>query len=104
MNAVADLDDHRRILLNVSDLRVNYGDYQAVKGVSFQVARGETLALVGESGCGKSTTAMAIMRLLGGRAELSGRVDLTAWTCQGSATRPCAACAGTIFPWSFRTP
>ena len=75
MNAVVNVDDHRHILLNVSDLRVNYGQYQAVKGVSFEVARGETLALVGESGCGKSTTAMAIMRLLGGRAELSGRVD-----------------------------
>ncbi|CAI8813609.1 glutathione ABC transporter ATP binding subunit GsiA [Pseudomonas sp. IT-P12] len=75
MNAVANLDDHRQALLKVADLRVSYGDHQAVKGVSFQVARGETLALVGESGCGKSTTAMAIMRLLGGRAELEGRVD-----------------------------
>ena len=64
MNAVADLDDHRRILLNVSDLRVNYGDYQAVKGVSFQVARGETLALVGESGCGKSTCVFFFMMLV----------------------------------------
>ncbi|MEQ7918620.1 ABC transporter ATP-binding protein [Xanthomonas sp. WHRI 1810A] len=75
MNAVANIDDHRQPLLSVSDLRVNYGDYQAVKGVSFTVARGETLALVGESGCGKSTTAMAIMRLLGGRAGISGKVD-----------------------------
>jgi len=75
MNAVAQIDNATQALLNVADLRVNYGAYQAVKGVSFQVARGETLALVGESGCGKSTTAMAIMRLLGGRAELSGTVD-----------------------------
>ncbi|MDR9754413.1 ABC transporter ATP-binding protein [Pseudomonas sp. SZMC_28357] len=75
MNAVANIDNHGQALLNVADLRVNYGDYQAVKGVSFQVARGETLALVGESGCGKSTTAMAIMRLLDGRADLSGTVD-----------------------------
>jgi len=75
MNAVANVDDHRHTLLSVSDLRVNYGDYCAVKGVSFQVARGETLALVGESGCGKSTTAMALMRLLSGRAELTGTVD-----------------------------
>ncbi|MNL95671.1 Glutathione import ATP-binding protein GsiA [compost metagenome] len=78
MNAVAPFHNHSHnqstALLDVTDLRVNYGDYQAVKGVSFQVARGETLALVGESGCGKSTTAMAIMRLLGGRAELSGSV------------------------------
>ena len=77
MNAAARIHryPHSPALLNVSDLRVNYGAYHAVKGVSFQVARGETLALVGESGCGKSTTAMAIMRLLGERAELSGNVD-----------------------------
>ncbi|MFP3517136.1 ABC transporter ATP-binding protein [Pseudomonas sp. SIMBA_077] len=80
MNAVVNVDDHQQKslnspLLNVSDLQVSYGDYRAVKGVSFHVARGETLALVGESGCGKSTTVMAIMRLLGGRGELSGRVD-----------------------------
>jgi peptide/nickel transport system ATP-binding protein len=75
MNAVANIDDSGQPLLSVSDLRVNYGEYQAVKGVSFTVARGETLALVGESGCGKSTTAMAIMRLLGGRAGITGNVD-----------------------------
>jgi peptide/nickel transport system ATP-binding protein len=74
MNAVANIDDSSQPLLNVSDLRVNYGDYQAVKGVNFTVARGETLALVGESGCGKSTTAMAIMRLLGGQADIGGQV------------------------------
>jgi len=40
------------------------GQVRAVDGVSFSVARGETLALVGESGCGKSTTARAVLRLL----------------------------------------
>jgi peptide/nickel transport system ATP-binding protein len=75
MNAVANFNDHGKPLLSVSDLKVNYGAYQAVKGVSFHVARGETLALVGESGCGKSTTAMAIMRLLGARADIAGNVE-----------------------------
>jgi len=80
MNAVVNADDHRETSLNgpllrASNLRVSYGDYLAVKGVNFLVSRGETLALVGESGCGKSTIAMAIMRLLGGRAELTGSVD-----------------------------
>ncbi len=55
-------------LLRVRDLRVAYGrgkgTFDAVAGISFDVARGETLGLVGESGCGKTTTGRAIMRLL----------------------------------------
>jgi peptide/nickel transport system ATP-binding protein len=39
--------------------------FRAVDGISFQVARGESVGLVGESGCGKSTTSMMVMRLLG---------------------------------------
>ncbi len=47
------------------------GQVRAVDGVSFQIRRGETLALVGESGCGKSTTARLLLRLL---APTAGRV------------------------------
>jgi peptide/nickel transport system ATP-binding protein len=54
-------------ILTVSDLEVEFkhrrGIVQAVSGVSFDLARGETLGLVGESGCGKSTTARAIVQL-----------------------------------------
>jgi peptide/nickel transport system ATP-binding protein len=67
-------------LLEVRGLEVSFGRAKAVDGISFDVRRGETLGLVGESGCGKSTTALALMRLLrdvrlGGEARLDG-VDL----------------------------
>ena len=51
-------------VLSIKDLRVAYGTLEAVSGVSLDVAAGETLAIVGESGCGKSSLAMAVPRLL----------------------------------------
>jgi peptide/nickel transport system ATP-binding protein len=51
------------------------GEWPAVDGISFQVGRGETFALVGESGCGKSLTALSIARLLpAAAATVAGRV------------------------------
>ena len=54
-------------LLEVKDLRVSYhtmvGEVQSVRGVSFDMDKGETIAIVGESGCGKSVTARTIMHL-----------------------------------------
>jgi peptide/nickel transport system ATP-binding protein len=61
------MSDHQP-LLDVADLRVYFrteaGMVRAVDGVSFHINEGETLGLVGESGCGKSVTAYAILRLL----------------------------------------
>ena len=70
--------------LTVENLSLDLGPARLVDGVGFSVAPGEVMALVGESGCGKSVTAQAIMRLLpdvirqsGGRIRL-GADDLTA--------------------------
>jgi len=52
------------IVLDVAGLRVGFDGVEAVRGVSLQVRRGETHCLVGESGCGKSVTALAVMCLL----------------------------------------
>ncbi len=51
-------------LLDIRGLRVEFGQTAAVRGASFSVARGETHCVVGESGCGKSVTALAVMNLL----------------------------------------
>src|SRR3990172_9578264 len=63
-------------LLDVRDLHVEFasarGTVRAVDGVSFAIARGETLALLGESGCGKSVTALAVDRLLPANARIAG--------------------------------
>jgi oligopeptide/dipeptide ABC transporter ATP-binding protein len=55
-------------LIRVKDLRTSFftpeGEVKAVDGVSFEIGEGKTLGLVGESGCGKSVTALSIMRLV----------------------------------------
>jgi peptide/nickel transport system ATP-binding protein len=65
-------------MLDVRDLRVllqtRRGPAEAVRGLSFELARGETLGLIGESGCGKSLTALALMGLLPDRAVVSGAI------------------------------
>src|SRR5688572_6014726 len=84
--------DSSAALLRVEDLKVHFpitrgvlfkravGVVKAVDGVSFTIRRGETLGLVGESGCGKSTTSLAVLRMqpvTAGRIVFEG-VDITA--------------------------
>jgi peptide/nickel transport system ATP-binding protein len=65
-------------LLTVRDLRVTLptarGPAEALRGVSIALARGQTLGLIGESGCGKSLTALALMGLLPDGARVSGEL------------------------------
>jgi oligopeptide/dipeptide ABC transporter ATP-binding protein len=66
----------KKVVLDVNDLRVHYatprGDVIAVNGISFKIYQGETVGLVGESGCGKTTTAMALLRLIQPPGRLVG--------------------------------
>ncbi|WP_144299765.1 ABC transporter ATP-binding protein [Elioraea rosea] len=65
-------------LLSVEGLSVGFatdrGPIEVVEDLSFSLARGRTLAIVGESGCGKSVTSLALMRLLPRNARIRGRV------------------------------
>ncbi|MFE0965453.1 dipeptide/oligopeptide/nickel ABC transporter permease/ATP-binding protein [Streptomyces fungicidicus] len=76
--SVKPLPDDAADLLVVRDLAIRfpdrYGDTRVVDGISFTVREGETLGLVGESGCGKSITSLAIMGLLARNAEAEGEI------------------------------
>ncbi|OBY25354.1 ABC transporter ATP-binding protein [Leisingera sp. JC1] len=63
-------------LLDVTNLSVRIGAFQVLKDVSFHVDPGEIVAVTGESGSGKSMTALAVMQLLPERAEAKGYVTL----------------------------
>ena len=67
-------DSSAAVVLEVDNVQINYetrkGDVEAIQGVSFTVREGETVGLVGESGCGKSTIAFGIVNFLGPNGKI----------------------------------
>jgi ABC-type branched-subunit amino acid transport system ATPase component len=66
------------IILSIKDLKVNYGGIEAVKGISFDVPKGDIVTLIGANGAGKSSTLRTIAGLVkpkGGTIELRARTS-----------------------------
>jgi peptide/nickel transport system ATP-binding protein len=87
-------------LLEVRDLRAQFftvdGIVRAVDGVSFDLGARETLGIVGESGCGKSVTALSILRLIAPEAgRIEGSICFAGEEITALRTSRCARCAAT---------
>lgn len=96
-------------LLAVRDLHVQFrtaeGIIRAVDGVAFDLERDETLALVGESGCGKSVTALSLARLVEGPGlQVQGRVELDGRDVLAMDARDLRAVRGGMIAYVFQDP
>nr|WP_217703816.1 ABC transporter ATP-binding protein [Schlegelella koreensis] len=95
-------------MLSVRDLRVGLatsrGRADALRGVSFDIAAGETVGLIGESGCGKSMTALALMGLLPERAAVAGSIRFMGDELVGRDERSLAALRGDRMAMVFQEP
>jgi len=95
-------------ILRVRGLSVRFRqdgvDTPAVRGVSFDVGRGETVALVGESGSGKSVTALSTVRLLGDSAMVSGSVRFEETEVLGADERTLRGIRGNDISFIFQEP
>jgi peptide/nickel transport system ATP-binding protein len=87
------------------DIGVPAGTLHAVSGISFHVNQGETLCIVGESGCGKSITALALMNLLPKKAKLTAdRLELQGANLMAMSEREFASLRGDRMSMIFQDP
>ena len=96
-------------LLKVDHLSVRFstpaGEVQAVRNVSFSLAPGEVLAIVGESGCGKSVLCKSILKLLPKSARIhSGRIAVNGTDITHCSQRDMCALRGRLFSMIFQDP
>ncbi|MBB5084713.1 oligopeptide/dipeptide ABC transporter ATP-binding protein [Nonomuraea endophytica] len=96
------------IVLEVEDLTVSFptedGLVRAVRGVSYELRRGEVLGIVGESGSGKSVTSMAVMGLLPGSAKVGGSVRFRGQELVGAPDKELRAIRGGRIAMVFQDP
>src|SRR5450830_1715698 len=91
-------------LLDIRNLNVSFPGHDAVKNLSFGIEAGETLALVGESGCGKSTTALSLLRLLPDSARVSGSIVFEGRDLQTLPEEEICALRGNAISMIFQEP
>ncbi|SKA33502.1 peptide/nickel transport system ATP-binding protein [Enhydrobacter aerosaccus] len=92
-------------LLEIENLRVEFGRTSAVRGISLKVAPGETHCLVGESGCGKSVTSLAVMNLLArGAQRRADRLAFKGEDLLGLPERAMARLRGNAMAMIFQEP
>ena len=96
------------VVLDIRDLKVGFRQdgqiVPAVRGVSFQIGRGETVALVGESGSGKSVTALSTVQLLGDAAQLDGKISYEGEELVGASPAKLRAIRGNDISFIFQEP
>ena len=98
------------ILLEIRDLSVDFGTgdkaVRAVRGVSFDIRRGETVALVGESGSGKSVTALSVLQLLAypAASHPTGSIRFQGKELVGASTRDLLSVRGNRISMIFQEP
>ena len=92
-------------LLQVRDLTVAFGRRPpAVRGVTFDVGQGQRIGLIGESGCGKTVTALAVMGLLAENARVSGSIALKGSELVGRSDREMSRFRGDEITMIFQEP
>jgi peptide/nickel transport system ATP-binding protein len=96
-------------VVEVQNLSIAYdtrkGEVEAVRDVSFLVKEGETVGLVGESGCGKSTIAYGMVNFLGPNGKIThGQVRFQGQELSAAPRRNLKSSGATGLPWYFRTP
>lgn len=90
--------------LKVDNLQVSFGERPVVKGISFEIPPGARVGLIGESGSGKSVTALSLMGLLGEDARVSGSISLDGQELLSLADRQLAQLRGAKIGMIFQEP